>query len=108
MDMLRIVIENLLDNAWKFTGNHPIAKIEFGTALREGRTVYFVRDDGEGFSMEFSDKLFMPFQRLHRESEFPGLGIGLATVKRIIVRHGGRIWAESVPGKGVTFFFTLG
>jgi PAS domain S-box-containing protein len=107
MDMLRIVIENLLDNAWKFTGKHPIAKIEFGTAQREGRTVYFVRDDGEGFSMEFSDKLFMPFQRLHTDSEFPGLGIGLATVKRIVERHGGKIWAEGAVDKGATFYFTL-
>ncbi len=105
--MLRIVLENLLTNAWKFTGNHTTAKIEFGTIQMEGRTVYFVRDDGAGFLMEFAGKLFKPFQRLHGGGEFPGLGIGLATADRIISRHGGRLWAESNVEKGATFYFTL-
>ncbi len=107
MDMLRTVLENLLDNAWKFTGKHPSATIEFGTTQKEGKTVYFVRDDGAGFMMEYADKLFQPFKRLHTADEFPGIGIGLAMVKRIILRHGGRIWAESTPEQGATFYFTL-
>jgi PAS domain S-box-containing protein len=107
MDMLRIVIENLLDNAWKFTDRHPTAKIEFGTVDMDGRMVYFVRDDGAGFDMQYADKLFQPFKRIHTESEFPGLGIGLAIAHRIILRHNGRLWAESAPEKGATFYFTL-
>ena len=107
MDMLRLVLENLLDNAWKFTSKHPSATIEFGVTQKEGKMVYFVRDDGAGFMMQYADKLFQPFQRLHSAEEFPGLGIGLAMVKRIINRHGGRIWAEGVPEQGATFYFTL-
>jgi len=106
-DMLLIVLQNLLDNAWKFTSKHSRAKIEFGTTDMYGRTVFFVRDDGAGFDMQFADKLFMPFKRLHTESEFPGLGIGLAIANRIILRHNGRLWAESAPEKGATFYFTL-
>jgi light-regulated signal transduction histidine kinase (bacteriophytochrome) len=106
-DLLRIVLENLLNNAFKFTGRHRTAKIEFGSADMDGKTVYFVRDDGEGFDMRFADKLFKPFKRLHTEAEFPGIGIGLATAHRIISRHNGRIWAESEPEKGATFYFTL-
>jgi light-regulated signal transduction histidine kinase (bacteriophytochrome) len=106
-DMLRAVLENLLDNAWKFTDKHPTTKIEFGATQMEGKNVYFVRDDGAGFLMEFADKLFKPFRRLHKESEFPGIGIGLATVDRIISRHSGRIWAQGEVEKGATFFFTL-
>lgn len=107
MDMLRTVLENLLDNAWKFTGKNPSATIEFGATQKEGKMVYFVRDDGAGFMMQYADKLFQPFQRLHTPTEFPGLGIGLAMVKRIILRHGGRIWAESALEQGATFYFTL-
>jgi PAS domain S-box-containing protein len=106
-DMLRIVLENLLDNAWKFTSKHPAANIEFGVTRIDDRDIYFVRDDGAGFNMEFAGKLFNPFRRFHNESEFPGIGIGLATVHKIIIRHGGKIWAESAPEKGVSFYFTL-
>jgi light-regulated signal transduction histidine kinase (bacteriophytochrome) len=107
MDMLYTVLENLLDNAWKFTGKNPSATIEFGATQKECKTVYFVRDNGAGFMMQYADKLFQPFQRLHTPVEFPGIGIGLAMVKRIINRHGGRIWAEGVLEQGATFYFTL-
>lgn len=107
MDMLEIVLRNLFDNAWKFTAKNAVAAISFGSMQTEGKDVYFVRDDGTGFSMEFAEKLFMPFKRLHPAAEFPGLGIGLATVRKIIFKHGGKIWAESEPGKGATFYFTL-
>ena len=99
-DMLQVMLENLLDNAWKFTSAHPTAKIEFGTTNMDGKTVYFVRDDGAGFEMAFSDKLFKPFKRLHAESEFPGIGIGLVIAQRIVMRHNGRLWVESAPEKG--------
>lgn len=102
--LLRIVLENLMGNAWKFTSRKPRARIEFGA--REG--AFFVRDDGAGFDMTFKDKLFKPFERLHAGQEFPGTGIGLATVRRIIERHGGRVWAEGEVGQGATFWFTLG
>jgi signal transduction histidine kinase len=105
--LLKVVFENLLGNAWKFTGKRPRARIEVGQTSEAGLAVYFVRDDGAGFDMEYSGKLFEAFQRLHHVSEFPGNGIGLATVQRIIQRHGGRIWAESAVGRGATFFFTL-
>jgi PAS domain S-box-containing protein len=106
--LLGSVMDNLLNNAWKYTGKQPQASIEFGVTERDGHSVYFVRDDGVGFDMAYSEHLFGAFQRLHRESEFPGNGIGLATVQRIVHRHGGRIWAESEVGKGATFYFTLG
>ena len=105
--MVNAVIENLLGNAWKFTGKHPTARIEFGVTEKDGKTVYFVKDDGAGFDPKYSDKLFVPFQRLHTESEFPGIGIGLATVQRIIHRHRGHIWAEGEIEKGATAYFTL-
>ena len=105
--LLRVALENLLRNAWKFTSRHATARIEFGRKPEEGEVVYFVRDDGAGFDMAYSEKLFAAFQRLHREREFPGTGIGLATVQRIIHRHGGRVWAEGAVEQGATFFFTL-
>lgn len=106
--LVRVVLQNLLENAWKYTGRSPEAAIEFGATRQAGEPVYFVADNGTGFDMEYADKLFGPFQRLHSEAEFEGTGIGLATVRRIIERHGGRIWAESREGEGATFFFTLG
>ena len=106
--LLRVVVENLLDNAWKFTSRGLVAKIEFGAERREsGATVFFTRDDGAGFDPRYAGALFGPFQRLHAEDEFEGTGIGLATVARIVHRHGGKAWAEGEPGKGATFFFTL-
>jgi PAS domain S-box-containing protein len=107
-NLLRIVLDNLLRNAWKFTGQKAEAAVEVG-CLRDGaQPVYFVKDNGAGFDMRFANKLFGAFQRLHRDSEFAGTGIGLATVSRIIHRHGGRVWAEADVGQGATFFFTLG
>ena len=105
--LLRAVLENLFGNAWKYTSKHPTARIEFGMIEGESRGVYFVRDDGPGFDAAQVGKLFAPFRRLHTESEFDGTGIGLATVQRIVHRHGGRVWAESTPGQGATFYFTL-
>jgi signal transduction histidine kinase len=105
--MLRAVLENLLGNAWKFSGKVEQARIEFGTTAGDDGPVFFVRDNGAGFDMQYAQKLFLPFQRLHSVSEFPGSGVGLATVQRIIQRHGGHIWAESGPGQGATFYFTL-
>lgn len=106
-ELLRAMFENLLGNAWKFTSNQQSAKIEFGVTEFDGKLSYFVRDNGVGFDMAYVSKLFQAFQRLHLQTEFPGTGIGLATVKRIINRHGGRIWAESETGKGATFYFNL-
>jgi light-regulated signal transduction histidine kinase (bacteriophytochrome) len=100
-------MENLLGNAWKYTGRCADPLIEFGVTETGGKQVYFVRDNGVGFSMEDADRLFLPFHRLHRNDEFEGHGIGLATVQRIIQRHGGSIWAEGEPGKGATIYFAL-
>jgi light-regulated signal transduction histidine kinase (bacteriophytochrome) len=101
------VIENLMDNAFKFTSKKADARIEFGTREDDGRAACFVRDNGVGFDMAHEGKLFGAFQRLHSTAEFPGTGIGLATVQRIVHRHGGSVRAEGVPGEGATFSFTL-
>jgi two-component system NtrC family sensor kinase len=105
--LLQAVLENLLGNAWKFTTPVSEAVIEFGVSQREGVRAYFVRDNGAGFNMTYAAKLFTPFQRLHTEAQFPGTGIGLATVHRIVDRHGGRVWAEGAVDRGATFFWTL-
>lgn len=105
--LVRMVLDNLLGNAWKFTNKVADPRITFGVEEHDGVPAYFVRDNGAGFDMAYVDKLFQPFQRLHRESEFDGTGIGLATVHRIITRHGGRVWAESGVDEGSTFYFTL-
>lgn len=106
--LMRLVLDNLLRNSWKYTSHHDQACIEFGARRKGGETVYFVRDDGAGFDPKLADQLFQPFHRLHSRSEFPGTGIGLATVQRIVSRHGGRIWAEGRVERGATFWFTLG
>jgi PAS domain S-box-containing protein len=105
--LARALLENLLGNAWKFTSKAPTACIEFGATEKDGSAAFFVRDNGAGFDMAFASKLFAPFQRLHTTDEFPGTGIGLATVQRIVQRHGGRIWAEGVVDGGATFWFAF-
>ena len=105
--LLRVALENLLSNAWKFTANRQDALIEFGATERDGRPVYFVRDNGAGFDMAYAGKLFGAFQRLHAMTEFEGTGIGLSIVQRVVRRHGGDVWAEAAVGEGATFFFTL-
>ena len=107
-ELLAIALRNLLGNAWKFTGKREEARIEFGVEMRAGSRVFFVKDDGAGFDMRFAGKLFGAFQRLHREDEFPGTGVGLGIVERVVRRHLGRIWAEAEVGKGAAFFFTIG
>jgi signal transduction histidine kinase len=104
---LRAALENLIGNAWKFTSKTTHARVEIGAIRDDARTVFFVRDNGAGFDMAYADKLFGTFQRLHSGNEFPGTGIGLATVQRIVQRHGGRIWADATVGKGAVFYFTL-
>ena len=105
--LMRIVLENLFGNAWKFTSKRGEACIEFDSRAEEDQKVFFVRDNGAGFDMAFADRLFGAFQRLHNADDFPGTGIGLATVQRIVHRHGGRVWAQGEVGKGATFLFTL-
>jgi light-regulated signal transduction histidine kinase (bacteriophytochrome) len=105
--LLRLVLENLLGNAWKYTSKTAQARISFGARQEDGKTIYYVQDNGAGFDMRYAGKLFGTFQRLHRADEFPGHGIGLANVQRIIHRHGGKVWAQGEPGLGATFYFTL-
>jgi hypothetical protein len=105
--LLRVLLENLLGNAWKFTSKRSDAVIEFTAANKDGETIFCVRDNGAGFDMTYMEKMFGAFQRFHTAQEFPGTGIGLATCHRIVHRHGGRIWAQGTPGQGAAFFFTL-
>jgi light-regulated signal transduction histidine kinase (bacteriophytochrome) len=105
--LMRIALENLLGNAWKFTGKRAEAIIELGATIADSRTTYFVRDNGAGFDMAYVNKLFTPFQRLHSMEEYPGTGIGLGTVHRIMHRHGGKVWAEGQVDKGATFYFSF-
>jgi light-regulated signal transduction histidine kinase (bacteriophytochrome) len=105
---MRVALDNLLGNAWKFTGKREDAHIELGSTISDGRRAYFVRDNGAGFDMSYAAKLFAPFQRMHTPQQFEGTGIGLATVKRIIERHHGKIWIESAVDNGTTVYFTVG
>jgi signal transduction histidine kinase len=106
--LLQVALENLLSNAWKYTSRTPEARIELGMAPQpDGSSAFFVRDNGAGFDMKYAHRLFAPFQRLHSERDFTGTGVGLATVQRIIHKHGGRIWPQAAPNQGATFFFTI-
>jgi light-regulated signal transduction histidine kinase (bacteriophytochrome) len=105
--LMKIVMENLLSNSWKFTRRKEDPMIGFGVDFKEDNAIYYVRDNGAGFDMKFIERLFKPFHRLHSESEFEGTGVGLATVYRIIKKHGGDIWADAIKNKGATFYFTL-
>ncbi|HLZ19722.1 MAG TPA: ATP-binding protein, partial [Smithellaceae bacterium] len=106
-NLIEIALTNLIGNAWKFTGKTAHPCIEFGSSIKGGRQVFFIRDNGVGFDMTYAHKLFGTFQRLHKQEDFDGTGVGLATVKRIISRHGGEIWAQGETGAGATFFFTI-
>jgi signal transduction histidine kinase len=105
--LVGLTVQNLIENACKYRKSGNTATIWFGAEEREGETVFYIRDDGIGFDMAYAPKIFKAFERLHRDADYPGTGIGLANVKRIVERHGGRVWAESEPGKGATFYFTL-
>jgi light-regulated signal transduction histidine kinase (bacteriophytochrome) len=106
--LLRVALQNLIGNAWKYSAKREATRIQFGVVEHDGHPAYFVRDNGAGFDMAYSDRLFGPFQRLHTSQEFPGTGIGLATVARIVHRHGGEVWAEGKVDEGACFYFTLG
>jgi signal transduction histidine kinase len=106
--LMRVVLQNLLGNAWKYTAKAQDARIEFGSTPGVVPPVFFVRDNGVGFDLTHADRLFQAFSRLHADDEFPGSGVGLATVRRIVERHGGRVWAQAEPGKGATFYFMIG
>jgi light-regulated signal transduction histidine kinase (bacteriophytochrome) len=105
--LIAVVLDNLFGNAWKFTAKREHARIDFGANSKDGKPVYFVRDNGAGFDMAFANKLFRVFQRLHTATEFEGTGVGLATVQRVVNRHGGRVWVEAEVDRGATFYFTL-
>ena len=105
--LIEVLLSNLLGNAWKFTSRTESARIEFGMFEQVGQTVYYVKDNGEGFDQKQADRLYLPFHRLHTEQEFEGTGIGLAIVERVVRKHGGKIWAEGGINEGATFFFTL-
>ena len=105
--MIHLALENLLRNAWKFTAKKEVARIEFGTTVKGDQNIYFIRDNGAGFDMQFAEKIFEPFKRVHAEKEFGGTGVGLSIVQRVIARHGGKVWAEGIPGKGAVFYLTL-
>jgi PAS domain S-box-containing protein len=105
--LVEILLKNLLENAWKFSGNSPLAQVSFGSLSKDGLMAYYVKDNGVGFDMQYATKLFQPFQRLHSSRDYPGTGVGLAISQRIVQRHGGKIWVESQPGLGTTFYFTL-
>jgi light-regulated signal transduction histidine kinase (bacteriophytochrome) len=106
--LLEILLRNLLENAWKYTSKCSDARIEMGVNFQDSKEVYFIKDNGVGFDMQYKDKLFQPFQRLHTSKDYAGTGIGLATAQRVVRRHGGEIWAESEVDKGTAFYFTLG
>ena len=106
--LVRVVLENLLGNAWKFTSRREAARVELGVTQDNGKPAYYVRDNGAGFDMTYSQRLFGAFQRLHKPADYPGTGMGLATVKRIVNRHGGRVWAQAEVDAGATIYFTLG
>ncbi|MBD3315763.1 MAG: PAS domain-containing sensor histidine kinase, partial [Chitinivibrionales bacterium] len=105
--LIRIALENLLRNAWKFTSKKAVTKIAFGCFVKEGETIYYIRDNGAGFDKKFARSIFEPFKRVHAEADFRGTGIGLSIVQRVIQRHGGNVWAEGEVGQGATFSFTL-
>jgi light-regulated signal transduction histidine kinase (bacteriophytochrome) len=105
--LIKIVLSNLLGNAWKFTMQTEKARIEFGTVEQDGKVIFYVRDNGAGFDQKYAGKMFWPFQRLHSDVEFEGSGVGLAIVDRIIRSHGGKVWAEGITGKGATIYFSL-
>jgi light-regulated signal transduction histidine kinase (bacteriophytochrome) len=105
--LLSVALQNLLQNAWKFSARNPEPTVEFGSLQKDGKTAYYIRDNGIGFDMAYVNQLFTPFQRLHSKEQFEGTGIGLATVQRVIKRHGGKVWAEGAVGQGATFYFSL-